>query len=293
MRYGGGMDGADLDRRMVAARADEPRGEQRALVLELARLYEGEGLCDGGVFRALHKVCPDATKCWEDVPEGKPEAGVGRFDARSEKGCIFLPWVGPEYRCGGVCVLGMNLRFGNGDWEFAVEHRIALDPQHGQKQALRTNRRAHRSHWAKGTMQDVAAVLRSRRGDEDVGMSTPAERASALLVSARIQAVKCSPARGRSSPTPAMNTNCPRRFLPKEIDILKPSVVLAYGRPAHDALATLGAMTAHEKVERFRRSSLTHAGSAFTVFLLTHPAHGGWHATHDALVASLKAHPVR
>jgi len=69
-------------------------------------------------------------------------------------------------------------------------------------------------------------------------------------------------------------------------------VLLAYGGAAHGALAELGAVSIDESRPRFRRGTITLAERNCAVFLLTHPAHGGWHAAHRALVASLNAQPV-
>jgi len=286
------VDAAELTTRIVQSKAQPPKGEQLELLLELTARYGEMGILDGQVLPALHTVCPAAQECWSRIPSSKRPSGIGQFDARSEKGCMFLPWAGPRYRRGGVCVLGMNLRYAGEDWEFAMEHRIALDPSGGQEQSLRVGRRAHRSYWSRGTMRDAAAVLRSWRGEAHLETQEPSELVDALLSTARVQAVKCSPIEGRSSPEPAMSRNCPPRYLRMEVDVLRPAVMLSYGGPAHGALRELGELAVEEDVRGFRRGTMRHAGGAFTVFLLTHPAHGGWHAAHHALVVSLVARPA-
>lgn len=247
----------------------------------------------GGTSLApLHSVCPSATACWERIAEEKRPHGVGQFDPASQKGCMILPWVGPRYRRGGVAVLGMNLRYAGADWEFAMEYRIVGDPKWGQEPALRAGKRAHGSYWSTGTMRDVAAVHRSWRGEPNVDTRTPSDLADALLESVRVQAVKCSPIGGRSTPEPAMSSNCPPRFLRKELGVLRPSALLAYGGPAHGALHHLGELSVDEHTEGFRRGTMKTDGGCFEVFLLTHPAHGGWHAAHRALVKSLTSRPA-
>lgn len=279
-------------RRIVQSKGAPPSGEQLELLVNLSRLYDEMGILGEGPLPALHRTCPQAAECWARIASNERPAGVGQFDAGSEKGCIFLPWVGPAYRRGGVCVLGMNLRYGGADWEFAMEHRIALDPKWGQEQALRAGRRAHGSYWATRTMRDVAAVIRSSRGETELDTRAPSELADALLCSVRVQAVKCSPIGGRSSPEPAMNRSCPPRYLRREIDVLQPAALLAYGGPAHAALAELGEVSIEESVDRFCRGVMKHPGGTVAVFLLTHPAHGGWHKAHRALVASLTTRPA-
>ncbi len=274
------------------------------MLLALCKVYEDAGVLSGDPLPTLHQVCSQASECWKGVESDKRAHGVGAFDAGSEKGCMFLPWVGPAYHPGGVAVLGMNLRYAGGDWELAMEHRIAVEPGCGQEAKLRSQGgRAHRSYWSKGTMRDVAAVLRSARSASAIDTKDPNELADALLASARLQAVKCSPIGGRSSPEPAMSERCPRLFLRAELAVLRPSVLLAYGGPAHAAVHQVGTVTVDEKATRtsakgtslltFRRGTLVLPGGAsILVFLLTHPAHGGWHQAHRELVASLTTRPI-
>jgi len=286
------MDAEQLVARIRLSRAPAPEGAQLDLLVRLARLYAELGVLEGEPTPALHRVCSSAAACWSgraDAPQG-----VSRFDVASENGCMFLPWVGPRYRQGGVVVVGMNLRNGpGGDWEFGLEHRIARDPAWGQEVGLRAGRKPHGSNWSKGTMRDVAAVRRSWTGESALDTRDGAELADALLSSARLQAIKCSPVGGRSSPTGTMVKDCPSRFLTRELDVVRPSVILAYGGPAHAALAATGRVEVRATVRGFRRAHLVRGDSAITTFLMTHPAHGGWYGAHAALIESLKCDPVR
>lgn len=286
------MDAEQLVARIRLSRAPAPEGAQLDLLVRLARLYAELGVLEGEPTPALHRTCPSAAACWSGRGNAQPQ-GVSSFDVASENGCMFLPWVGPRYRQGGVVVLGMNLRNSEGgDWEFGLEHRIARDPAWGQEVGLRAGHKAHGSNWSKGTMRDVAAVRRSWTGESGLDTRDGAELADALLSSARLQAIKCSPVGGRSSPTPAMAKNCPSRFLAHELGVLRPSVVLAYGAPAHAALAATGRVEVRATVSGFRRAHLVRGESAITAFLMTHPAHGRWHKAHGALIESLKRDPA-
>lgn len=284
------VDAQELKSRLARSMAPPPTEEQLALLSELVAVYAESGVLRGTALDPLHSLCPSAEDCWARIPKAERPCGVGRFDAESKKGCMILPWVGPRYRRGGVAVLGMNLRYAGADWEFAMEYRIVGDPKFGQEVSLRAGKRAHGSYWATGTMRDVAAVLRSRRRESKVETRAPGELANALLESARVQAVKCSPIGGRSTPEPAMSTNCPQLFLRKELAMLCPSVLLAYGRSVHGALSHLGELRITERAGSFQRGTLDVEGGRVEVFLLTHPAHGGWHAAHRALVESLTSH---
>jgi hypothetical protein len=96
---------------------------------------------------ALGVCCPAADACWGERQD--PHVRTGRSSP---------PWIGADYRPGGVCVVGLNLRIGAGrgtHWE--IERKIAGD----QYRALAAGRsRSTGSRWASSTMRDAALVLR-------------------------------------------------------------------------------------------------------------------------------------
>ncbi len=283
----------ELNRRLVQSYARPAEGQQLALLLELADFHEKSGLMGAGPLPALHRVCPTAKECWKGISEDARPTGTRSIDPQSEAGCIVLPWVGPMYRPGGVAVLGLNLRYGGEHWEFAMEHRITLDRNGGQEVSLQAGRRAHGSNWATGTMKDAAAVYRSATGVSPNGTPDGNELANALRRIARIQAIKCSPVGGRSSPTDNMVGHCPRQFLRKELEVLRPAVVLAYGKATHAALLGLGDNRLETRTRAFQRGKLCVWDESIIVFLMTHPAHGRWNLAHRELAESLEANPVR
>lgn len=266
--------------------------DQIDFLLPLSVIYGQRSVLRERPIPALVRSCERASECWRNVPEVRRPAGTSSRDPDSENGCMILPWVGPEYRRGGACVLGMNIHYSGYDAEFALEYCITLDPKWGQVSNLRKGRQPHRSSWAKSTMRDVAAVLRSSRGLPPE-TTDPNELADALLWSSRVQAVKCSPIGGRSTPLPEMVQNCPSQFLLRELEILQPSVLLAYGQPVKAALRQAGGWTVEEAEPAFQRGMMNELPGT-TVFLLTHPAHGrgGWAVAHRALLRSLEAHPI-
>lgn len=289
------MDITEVSNRIVASKGVEPVGAQRELLRELTEFYGELGLLDGELIPSLTRACSAAGECWKKVAENeRPQRVPSTFDARSENGCIFLPWVGPSYQRGGICVVGTNIRRKDArpQWEYAFEHRIALDPKWGQVPELRRGRNPHKSRWARHSMRDVVAVQRSMRGESELKHRDHDELAEAMLSSARVQAVKCSPLGGLGTPTPTMSEQCPRRYLQRELDILRPSVLLVYGTLARWGVARLGKVAIEEQEHRFRRGTIQLAGFRSEVFFLTHPAHGGWHPAHRALVASLEKRPI-
>lgn len=266
--------------------------QQIDFLLQLASIYAHRGVLRDRLIPSLVRCCEMAMECWRDVSEERRPRGVSGRDPASENGCMILPWVGPEYMRGGVCVLGMNIHYGGGDAELGIEYRIALDPKWGQLPNLRKGRQPHRSKWAKCTMQDVAAVLRAARGLPPE-TTDPSELADALLRSSRVQVVKCSPIGERSTPLPNMVRNCPSQFMLRELDVLQPSVLLAYGQPVKEALRGAGGWTVEESEPTFQRGTMK-LRPGTTVLVLTHPAHGrgGWTVAHRALLRSLEERPV-
>ena len=250
-----------------------------ALLSRVAAVYERVDVLGGRTDCALGVCCPAADVCWGE-----------RQDRHRESGSVFLPWVGVEYEVGGVCVVGLNLRIGEGDgtyWE--IERKIATD-QHAALAAGRMRSRG--SRWASATMRDAALVLRSLEGRP---LEKPAggELARTLERTARVQAVKCSPGRGRGTPLLRMRVECPERYLRHELEALRPAVLLVYGRVAGAAVRRLGDESDVERRDRrFRRLNLRLGHGPVAVFILTHPANGGWAIDHKSLRESLTRAPL-
>lgn len=281
-----------MSARIVASKGIEPVGAQRELLREVTDLYRRLDVLGADIIPSLTRACPAASACWEGID--RPPAVASKHDARSENGCIFLPWVGPNYARGGICVVGTNIRRHDErpQWEYALEHRIALDPKSGQVPRLRRGNDPHGSRWARSTMRDVVAVQRSMRGESELNHQDNLELADAMLSSARIQAVKCSPLGGRGTPTLTMSRQCPSRYLGREIEVIRPSILLVYGVVARWGIARLGKITLEKSERRFRRGKVQFSAFTCEAFFLFHPAHGGWSRAHEALKESLKQRPA-
>jgi hypothetical protein len=252
----------------------------RALMDAMQAIYDRPDGLAGKRDCALGVCCPAADACWGE-----------RQDPHRAHGTIFPPWIGADYRPGGVCVVGLNLRIGAGRgtyWE--IERKIAGD----QYRALAAGRsRSTGSRWASSTMRDAALVLRSIALRSLHEPPDGAELARTLERTARVQTVKCSPGRGRGTPLRPMRINCPPRYLRHELEVLRPGVLLVYGRVAAAAILTLGSEhDVQRSGKRFRRMALRLDQWACTTFMLTHPAHGGWRTDHELLRASLADRPV-
>jgi hypothetical protein len=86
------------------------------LVLQLANLYAEHDLIIDGAAPPLWSCCANRQMCWRSAQDARPNASCAG---------ISLPWIGPDYKPGGVLILGMNFNDYGGlaaawklaDWE--------------------------------------------------------------------------------------------------------------------------------------------------------------------------------
>jgi hypothetical protein len=279
----------EIVRRLERGGSQPPAGQQLDLVEETVRQYERNGLLPKGRPCALWRSCPEHERCWTPE-EWDHRPGASDADPESEKGCIFAPWSGPGYSPGGLCVVGVNLRYDGGDWDFGIEFRIATDPG-GQEQAMRRGRKQiHKSLFAWRSLSDGSSVLRAAAGASSLEHESGDELAETLLRTARLQAVKCSPDdHRRSQRSEAMRELCPPRYLGPEVDILRPSALVTYGGEAWSAIHRIGEVHMTEQAGDFIRARFSRRDNECEVFAMPHPASHGltWPNAHRALLASL------
>src|SRR4051794_33403007 len=78
------------------------------LLAELSEIYEGEAVLTAERAPALHRECPSANHCWADARDRVSKRADGPWSG-DEDGSIFWPWVGDQYKPGGVAVIGLNI----------------------------------------------------------------------------------------------------------------------------------------------------------------------------------------
>lgn len=197
---------------------DDRDDEQRSMLDELARVYHRNGvLGSGGYATALVDSCPDRDACWKGCHD-RVSRDAKVHDLPGEDGSIFLPWVGMNYRPGGVCVAGWNLNNRGKDW-------FPLTEEHVIARASRTElAKGHRKVWgslfAYRSMSAAAAVHDALRGIAPVANPRPQDLIGYFDEIARAQVVKCAPLGDRSNPSSAMNANCPPRYLLAELRVV-------------------------------------------------------------------------
>jgi hypothetical protein len=184
--------------------------ERMLLLQSLWRFYGDHGLVPSdGVFPTrvalpLWECCACGDGCWKGYED--------RQTTNESLYGISLPWIGQLYDESRIVVVGINQRDGGGP---LVQWNIAA----GAINALRDgDPHPYGSPFWPGIGR-YASVTASRSATDEkpeVGLDR-----IALL-----QLVKCSLTGGRGAPSPTMAETCPSRYLPGELEILEPRVVL-------------------------------------------------------------------
>lgn len=232
--------------------------ERFRCVRELEALYERLGFLDGdGAGRALHEHCERRERCW---PEHRAAC---RPDPSKVESHGVLPWVGRYYARTRLVVIGLNMNENGG-----------IDAQYGGVQrAQRELHRRSRLRFGnpfvryRGTFFDVRMLMYVWRclravdlgpwqdvtdeellavgGDPDHPRRS--EYADGYEWVALTNIVKCNPrARAsadastatfpeRGSPLPEMLAACPGHVFARELEVLRPRLVLALGGEARTA----------------------------------------------------------
>lgn len=266
---------------------DYPRGRQLELLTALAQVYTDFGVIDGLREPPLWCCCPRAGTCWKSAAGAKPAAEGGRSG-------LALPWVGPQYREGGVVTVGINLRNAGGllrEWEITCGSG-GLESQIARLEA--GHRTMHGSPFGYRSARSAAAAVAWFDGREVRDVAEPRLLVTPLERTARLQFVKCSPDDGdRSSPTREMSANCPPLLLQRELDTLQPGVVLAFGTEVLTALEQLPGCNV-EDGDDWSAWGTVRVGRRQAAFVwLYHPSGRYWKESQGALIAELRRREPR
>jgi Uracil DNA glycosylase superfamily len=278
--------------KMTRLKLSEPGPTQLELLAAVIDAYQDQEVVVGVEAPPLCTSCPANEPCWARIRAKRPKA-----EPRLEDGGIALPWIGPDYRPGGVGMVAINRRrdalaAGGRTGGSYDEFRVTREQLSG---LAKGQRRIHRSNFIWGATAVLAMVLHSVRGQTPPARIGADGRIEALNATARLQAVKCSPLhqfQPRSSPTPEMVRHCPPRYLENEIKTLRPSVLVCFGKPPRDALIAFGAMGL-DSARNVRRGRITVAGSEIDLFAVPHPsAFGRFKEARKELGAELYRRPA-
>lgn len=260
-------------------------GERLDLALELWEAYNEIGVATGSEDPPLYETCPQCDDCWRGAENRRPDA---------EWAGVSLPWMGRRYPETRICVVATNLV----GWGGKTGHYWICN---NKVEALKENRRKgdgkeDKSYMGWATASEVDAICRSLRGERPPSaLPEPKNVADAYDDCAFLEAVKCSPLGDRAAPTPAMHDNCPDLLLRRELEILRPSVLVLHGASARGAVEWAVRPELLPEGHPFTRTTIQFAGRIVDVFMLPHPAArlgAAWKAVYPALTQSLLAQPV-
>lgn len=249
-----------------------------------------------GFASALADRCPNQTTCWQGCRD-RVSRKAKLHGLPGEDGSIFFPWIGLNYRPGGICLAGWNLNHAGSDWfPLTEEHVIA---RASRKKLANGHRKVWGSLFAYRSICAAAAVHDALRGAEPVAPRRPEDAAGYFDEIARVQTVKCAPRGDRSNPTSAMNANCPPTFLLAELEILQPRVLIIFGRAAREAaLIALRALDqddprwSHKTSGGYGRRQSRAPWGPLDLLGLWHPTYAQWPHAFQTMIADLAADPL-
>jgi hypothetical protein len=211
----------------------------------------------------LTAICASAAECWG-----------GHLHRPRDEVLPRLPWIGPEYRVDGVVVVGMNAQSHAGLMDEAyVVAETCRQLSAGRQRFFGVS--DARPSWFHYRAAAVAGLLIDARAGRALTIRRPAASVAALLGSARVQAVQCSPAASsRRTPSASMLRLCPPRAAWPVLEVLRPAHIAVLGTEARSAFERRYAVTWTVNEPLLRVGLTMIAGNQAQVFGLRHPSSG-------------------
>ncbi len=223
----------------------------------------------------LRRCCDNAKCCW--LPNSDERLIIVRG-----QGYITYPYIGKNYRTGGMVVIAINHRDNHGYFN-KLEGSLITSKDH-RYVCSEINKHDDDKVWYfyNHVAKYVEALMFGNViGDEDEWDSYKEVFHKIALV----QAIKCNPRgsnRPQEQPTTKMWNNCPQHILYKELEILKPGNILVLGKTNHpkvlQSLTKLKYYQIGKPIKRrsvFRYSYFKKPDKTITVYVANHPSHTG------------------
>jgi len=194
---------------------------------EFLKLYTDLGFISGDrQCRLLYKSCKFGDKCWAEAINRKPEDSI-------EQGRIYRPWVGSEYDNLKLLVIGINMNeYGEYDAMYKLAETAADQIRRGYRRLFRNKNYKGSTLWHRMGCY-AAAIANEYRLFQFECMPDGYPAPDAIIASYKYIAftnhIKCSPRDERSKPTDGMWQYCGGHVLLRELNILRPSIILILG----------------------------------------------------------------
>ena len=189
-----------------------------------------------------------------------------------------MPWVGRNYFENRVLLLGLNFDNWGG-----LEAHYWICESHEEEQ-LAGKRGKDGRPFGRGAMLYLRVVLNGLK-QKPIPDENPAEISNEALgelweYCAFLEAVKCAPGTERSNPTKTMMSNCPPFLLLKELEILRPSLILVFGRSqlrdvVRDLMVVPDGRFGQEQGPHLERDLASIGGRHVELISLNHPSSRG------------------
>lgn len=261
-----------------------PSGLQLELALAFADLYESHGLItDGSITPPLWACCPNARECWRPAMDERPRD-------HPEDGGISLPWIGPDYRPGGVVVLAINFNDASGlITAFDIADSDKTELSQGSFKVYYDDPSYRGSDFPYCSTRSAAMLVDVLDGQPPCDREQPSDVAPFVDRLVRLQAIKCSPRNSKySEPTPDMWLHCPPMLLADELAIARPGAIVTFGADVRWVLAQVTDFETREESRGLVRGAVTVAGRETPVYCLYHPGRGAWRKSQPLLKAALE-----
>jgi hypothetical protein len=231
----------------------------------------------------LHETCPDRLACWGDIERIKAHG--------CDWNTIQKPYIGKEYQRE-LLAIGLNLNE-YGGWQSLDELFRGKEANLGVLKYSRDGRKKiffasegyagtivyHRLAVYSSLLLDSFSVNPGATADSthQVDIFDDSEKLSEIMHRiAFIEAVKCSPWWYKSVPTDQMKSNCPKRFLYREIEILAPRIIIIFDKEIFSYMKASSTIVMKIEKPRMTYCKMRMNGLEYETYYMIHPAtYGG------------------
>lgn len=184
-------------------------------------IYDSKGSVKG---YKLYDNCPNKDICWKNIESQKADWNI-----------IPFPYIGSDFRTEehSIAIIGLNL---NGHGGISSLRDLILDAQYALRKGwvkirFSLDYKRYRGTYLFHRAAVYSNIIRDKYTNNNSSELSPKKLASIWDKVCYLEAIKCSPANNSNSkPSSEMYKICPKEYLLKELQILKPKVLIVLGK---------------------------------------------------------------
>jgi hypothetical protein len=187
---------------------------------------------------SLQNDCKFCSRCWNGIDDRKwSDKDLMAFGVEEKPINIYAPWIGKYYNELKILALGINMNHYGGfnALSYLVDGAITQLAQ--GKRKINFGNKEYKGTFYYHRLPAYATIFLEASGmieeNRINGYPDKKDVIKAFDYIAITNSIKCSPRGGKSEPTHQMWNNCPGYILRQEIEILKPKVVLIFGKTSN------------------------------------------------------------